>query len=669
MNASLRSKLALLLVFLPFVSAYPLWAATIYVDASATGANDGSSWADAYKYLQNALWTAGSGTEIRVAQGTYRPDEDNAHPDGNDSRYMTFQLKNGVALYGGFPSGGGSRDPNIYVTYLSADIGVPDNNSDNSYQVITASVTNPTAILEGFTITAGNANSSSTDRARGAGIYILAGSPTIINCIFEDNWANYGGGLYNSSGSPTVINCTFRGNSSAIYGGGMFNYGNSNIINCTFSSNDAHNGGGMFNYFYCSPTLTNCTFSGNSATYCGGGMYNHEFSSPTLNYCTFSGNSAYHGSGIYNYNSSSTVTNCTFNCNTSTNDGAGMYNYLGSPTIINCIFSGNEVCFSQGTSDGGGMFNNYSSPTLTNCKFITNSVDRAGGGMFNNYSYTTITNCIFIGNSATNYGGGMFNNDSNTTITNCTFSGNLATDFGGGMYDYNSSNPVVTSCTFSNNSATYGGGMFNNDSNTTITNCTFSGNLATDFGGGMYNYNISDPVVTNCILWGNTAPTGPQIYNSSSCSATVSFSDIQGGWAGNGNINADPLFIDPNGLDNIPGTEDDNLRLSPASSCIDTANNVAVPIGIETDPDGRDRFVDGDCNATVIVDMGAFEFTFAYFGDFDSDCDVDFLDYAIQAQLWLTDELLADIAPTPAGDGLVDTSDLAVLYDNWLESF
>jgi hypothetical protein len=150
------------------------------------------------------------------------------------------------------------------------------------------------------------------------------------------------------------------------------------------------------------------------------------------------------------------------------------------------------------------------------------------------------------------------------------------------------------------------------------------------------------------------------------------------------------------------------------SSCIDAADNTAVPEGIETDLDGRDRFADGDCNSTVIVDMGAYEFTHAYFGDFDSDCYVDLTDFAIFANQWLLEKLSADIAPgkgdgivnfidyavfadgwqhnfngltdlvsqwlkpgpygsdiapVPAGDGLVDTSDLAVLCVHWLETF
>jgi parallel beta-helix repeat protein len=490
----------------------------IYVDANATGANDGSSWEDAYEYLQDALTAVEPNYDIWVAQGTYRPDEDTNHPDGNNIRTATFQLKNNVSLYGGFPTGGGlweSRDPYMYETILSGDINIPNDNNDNSYHVVTGSGTNSTAILDGLTITAGNANGE---------------------------WSDIdGGGMQNIYGSPKIANCTFRGN-LAYYEGGMYNHhSDPNITNCTFIGNSAVSSGGMGNIFS-SPTLTNCTFSGNSGG-SGGGMTNEWYSNPILVNCTFSGNSGY---------------------------------------------------------DGAGMCNAYSSPCLVNC----------------------------------------------------TFSGNSADEWGGGIYDYNSS-PV-------------------------LANCTFSGNSADEWGGGIYD-SSSSPTLTNCILWGNTSPTGPQIYNDGTGSPTVSYCDIEGSWAGVGNINADPRFIDADGPDNIFGTEDDNLRLLSNSPCIDEGNNTGVPADIadldgdanKTEPtpldlDLRPRFTDGDCNGSVIVDMGAFEFTSAYMGDFDSDCEVDFTDFAIQSGFWLTDEILVDISPTPAGNGIVDIKDLAVLCDNWL---
>ncbi len=118
-----------------------------------------------------------------------------------------------------------------------------------------------------------------------------------------------------------------------------------------------------------------------------------------------------------------------------------------------------------------------------------------------------------------------------------------------------------------------GGGMYNWEGSPTVTNCTFSGNSANDDGGGMYNYRSSSTVI-NCILWGNVPD---EIYERSSSGATVTYSDVQGGWPGEGNISVDPLFVDADGPDGIAGTMDDDLRLLPESPCIDAGNNYAVP--------------------------------------------------------------------------------------------
>ena len=561
---------------------------TIYVDADASVGGDGQSWATAYKYLQDGLAAAVADDEIWVAEGTYKPDEDEGGNVTLNDRIATFQLINGVGMYGGFTGSGSSleqRDWQTKETILSGDLLGDDgldfaNNSDNSYHVVTGSGTDETAVLDGFTITAGNANGGGTD--------------------------NYGGGMFNTSGSPTVTNCTFS-NNSAVQGGGMCNYESSPAVtNCTFTGNSADLGGGMYNQEFSSPTVTNCTFSNNSAGGGwpnrgeGGGMYNVDNSSPTVTNCTFSGNSA----AGYGY-------------------GGGMFNlWYSNPTLTNCTFNGNSADF-----HGGGMCNYESSPTLTNCTFSENSAG-AGGGMTNRLSSNpTVTNCTFSGNTASSHGGGMWNHGfSNPTVNNCIFSGNSAGSGGGGMFNWSYSSPTLTNCTFSGNSATNGGGMYNlNNSSPTLTNCTFSGNSAGEWGGGMWNYWFSNPTLTNCILWGDSAPTGPEIFNDGTISATVSYCDVQGsggsgaGWNlavgtdGGNNIDDNPLFMDADGPDNIPGTEDDNLRLLPGSPCIDAGDNSAVPAGVTTDLDGNPRFVDDLATTDTgngtppIVDMGAYE--------------------------------------------------------------
>jgi hypothetical protein len=177
-------------------------------------------------------------------------------------------------------------------------------------------------------------------------------STTVLDGFTITNGSGFykGGGMYNSSSSPTVSNCTFSGNTTNFGGGGMYNVSNSNptVTNCTFSGNTANGsatyGGGMFNNTNCSPTVTNCTFSGNSAVN-GGGMRNSSNSSPTVTNCTFSGNTAdQYGGGMYNASSSPTVSNCTFSGNTADLYGGGMINYSNSssPTVTNCILWGNS---------------------------------------------------------------------------------------------------------------------------------------------------------------------------------------------------------------------------------------------------------------------------------------------------------------------------------------
>jgi predicted outer membrane repeat protein len=260
---------------------------------------------------------------IWVADGVYKPDE-GAGKTPNDVN-ATFQLINSVKIYGGFAGNETAvkeRDWENNLTILSGDIGLVDNNSDNSYHVVTGSSTNSTALLDGFTITDGNARGS-FPQDRGGGMYINGGSPTLRNCTFTVNYASTeGGGIYHRYGSsPILANCRFN-NNTAQYGGAICAYDNcdSKIINCTFTDNSADWwGGGLFLNFDCNPTVVNCIFIGNSAAE-GGGMYNHTLSDPIVANCTFWDNSVdYYGGGICNEVSSDPIVrNCIVWANTST---------------------------------------------------------------------------------------------------------------------------------------------------------------------------------------------------------------------------------------------------------------------------------------------------------------------------------------------------------------
>ncbi len=302
-------------------SAVTIW----YVKPGAAGGTC-ASW-DTACDLHQALAEAGTGYEIWAAEGTYLPD-----PTGlEDPLTATFQLKSGVALFGGFPSGGGSweqRDPAAHPTTLSGDfLGNDDPNdsntySDNSYHVVTGSGVTDTAILDGFFIRGGCA------------------------CGFWHGPNIMGGGLFNISGSPTLRGVTISGNLS-YYGGGMANTDSSSptLTDVTFSNNYAYyEGGGMYNH-WSSPLLAGVTFSGNDAQF-GGGIENTNESSSVLKNVAFFGNNASWGGGMTNVGSSAALVNVTFSGNVA-NVGGGLYNLEGTFKVKNSILWGN---------DGGQIF-------------------------------------------------------------------------------------------------------------------------------------------------------------------------------------------------------------------------------------------------------------------------------------------------------------------------
>ena len=278
--------------------------ATIYVDSTRNG--DGSSWANAYKYLQDALAVAASGDEIWVAEGVYIPDRSLASPGGSGDRAAAFYLKSGVGIYGGFPVGGGlwdARDPNLYQTIISGDLNGDDvgftNNAENSYHIVRASGTDATAILDGFIITAGNADGSGID-GDGGGMYNYQSSSLVTRCTFTANFTKKrGAAIANKQSNPTIANCMFNGNAADNAGGGVFNQNSDPmIINCIFIDNSAGVfGGGIHSCSASNETLVNCTLTGNSAGDYGGGISN-DFSGSTVSNCILWGNTAPNGSQL-----------------------------------------------------------------------------------------------------------------------------------------------------------------------------------------------------------------------------------------------------------------------------------------------------------------------------------------------------------------------------------
>ncbi len=339
---------------------------------------------------------------------------------------------------------------------------------------------------------------------------------------------------------------------------------------------------------------------------------------------------------------------------------------------------------------GGGMFNDghyrQCNPAVTGCTFFGNSAVGFGGGMCN-YGHgdgecnPILSGCTLIGNASGEEGGGMCNWEGFPVLADCAFTGNFARSGGGGISSFGfapsgGSNAILMNCVFTGNSAASGGGMFNMEfSSPTLSNCSFIANSAVYEGGGIYNGFYCVPILTNSILWYNTdgggADESAQIHNYES-TAVINYTSIEG-WTGAlggiGNIGDEPMFVDADGPDNIAGTVDDNLRLMESSPCIDTGNN-NVPGLPKTDMDGHPRIIDGDCDDNDIVDMGAYEFNYAYMGDFDYNCKVDFGDFAILTLAWLTGPKDAQWNPacdiSIPNDSSINMLDLNLLVENWL---
>ncbi len=415
----------------------PLWAegapsgAIAYVDSSATGMNNGSGWCDAYTHLQDALAASADPssaiTEIRMAQGVYRPDVGAGQTPG--SRTSTFRLSNGLSIRGGF-AGCGASDPeerkiDVFTTVLSGDLAGDDTGllldptrSENCYHVMTSVDTDSTALLDGVTVSGGHAEGPTHNS--GAGLFNDGGSPTLMRCTFSGNWVwYYGGGIYNRRGAnPTLDRCTLVDN-VADYGGGINNDGQSkpSLVECVIARNSVgYHGGGVYNVDRSAPVLTDCAITDNQAYYNGGGMANYGNSRPELHGCRLeqNGSRTAVGGGMFNEESSPVLTDVLFRENSAALSGGALYNSSSDPVLRDCVFEANEA------RNAGGVININSSPELTNCLFERNHAWLDGGALYNlGAGQVALINCTFTRNVAGGTSGGVYNTGHNPALRNC----------------------------------------------------------------------------------------------------------------------------------------------------------------------------------------------------------------------------------------------------------
>jgi hypothetical protein len=548
--------------------------AVVYVDLCAPGpTHDGSSWDKAFVTIQQGVNAATPNGEVWVADGTY---------------VGKVVMGTGVRLCGGFLG----AEPGGYENdFAQRDIANNVATIDADYSGTCVTMANG-SVLDGFTITHGTGTSKG-GQLTGGGILCssLYSVAKIANNTIVGNSAQNGGGIASSTSWPSV-----SGN--------------------TISDNRATSGGGV----YCSgssPNIFGNLLTHNEATGSGGGIGAFEGSTPTIDGNVIDANSAAMGGGVYCGVSGSSP--WIFASRIEANGGGGIVAESCKPTIIGNTIAGNSgggicVCGS-GNMPSNIMYNLIAGNTGSGIVFTQTSM-RAPDYIIGN----------FITDNAGDDGGGICCTGPLFWIELNTISGNRATN-GGGIYLQGGTGQtpylVLSANTITGNSATEsGGGVCIESGGPALNGNLVAGNSAVVAGGGIACTGEVSPALLSDTLTHNRAPEGPgiacmgaspstltiadsvlwdglfEIANPDGSAFTITYSDIQGGWPGEGNIDADPGFID---------AEDGDFHLSPGSPCIDVGDNSAPDLAYR-DTDGDPRVCNGDNDAVAIVDMGCDEY-------------------------------------------------------------
>jgi hypothetical protein len=389
-----RCLVAALCLALPCVATTAAPAQVRFVDDSAPPGGDGLSWTSAWCHLQDALLAAAgdpSIVEIRVAGGTYTPDLGASVTPGD--RTATFRLREGLALRGGFrgafvPGDPGDRDQSAFPSSLGGDLAGNDqpgwvNHGENSANIVTAEGVGPSAVLDGFVLTAGYAAGPGVPHVAGAALYVQSASPTVTACSLVGNLASLGAAVVVIGGSPSFSDCTFSGNHAWTgRGGAMYGASGSSLAldGCVFSGNSSYgaasvgDGGAIFLEFNSPATISRCTFSGNTASatminFAVGGAIASLTEGLAIRHCGFWGNESQVGGAVWSGGN--------FEC-------------------VNSAFSGNSALV------GGAVMLFTAAGSFAGCSLSGNSADDGGGVSLGLGSHADLANCILWGNTATN---------------------------------------------------------------------------------------------------------------------------------------------------------------------------------------------------------------------------------------------------------------------------
>jgi hypothetical protein len=624
---------------------------TIFVKSDNSGVLDGKTWPTAFNDLNIAIAAADYGDEIWVAAGNYSPSA--------TDRSISFQLRNGVKLYGGFAGTETAltqRDWETRVTTLSGEIGQPGR-TDNAYHVVYGRGLDSTTVLDGFSIRNGYSVApffGFNFENIGAGILLVGvfgmeSKPVIRNCRIFENASNYGGGIYISWSdpqypdqakgriNPIIHNCVIDRNYAFNDGGGILKAGTTL-------------GGDTF-------ALRNCLVRNNrSKTGSGGGLYLDENGSTTLllDNCLFEQDTAIDGGGCYfsdgmagGYSIHFMLNRTQFVKNFAV-EGAGFF-YNGKAGLL--LYNGNvqlKTDIQDCTFDGNRSSAGNSALFLYKAKGGTHSFKMNNTKVINNKSSGSPSH---IGMNIFEY------NTVNIGINHCYFDGNGGLNGNRGtpaievsVADFCTVQSQVTNCLFSNNEA---GVVFISRKNvkmkTDITNCTFYKNQSYIFVKSWYpEYLHTDTIynkmtINNCIVEEPQAPLRTMFYGNDPSESGVHLFHFRINYSLFSSLTeeplaatnsptydhvyygADPLFINPAAND---------FRLDPCSPAIGKGNNQYVQqSGAVEDLDGNSRILFKN------VDLGAYEQT-------DS-CGVsrtsEPLSESIHFQIW----------PNPSSDGQI----------------
>ena len=410
---------------------------TIYVNGAVAISGSGYSWTSAYKTIGEAIELAhqcSNVTEIRVASGTY-------YPPGSQivlgPEYSFTITRSNLKILGGYYAATGTRDITANSTILSGDL-----SGQNSYHVmVLAGIPSADSlIIDGFTITGGNAT---------------LGDYTTINGEYIYN--DMGGGIQisNASSNTVIRNCIIRNNSSVYGAGGIYNsFSAANFINCVFDANHSDGGGGGLQNGNSTPFIDHCFFQNNTTVYMGAGLYN-EGSAPVIMHSKFEGNTAQE-------------------------NGGAMANIFSLPQLSDCMFASNTA------AGGGALYNGPGSTSVIfNSEFRGNSGSVNGGAVLNEDATARLTGCLLSGNKSLNNGGGVYNKSGGLTLVNATLSGNSA-EIAGALYHSSGTLVITNSLAYGNSSGIIGTGI--------ITYSVLQGLTATSDGNLTGNI---DPLFVN----------------------------------------------------------------------------------------------------------------------------------------------------------------------------